>query len=115
MPPLYVAQPWYQQNMSWQERLRDLGERLVSGEITTAQYRTESEGILAEADGEAAADTQPSPQEKTPREKVPIPVSAAWEAPSGEMTQIVGTDDRTTAVANDSIADKLGRPDDSDT
>jgi hypothetical protein len=42
-------------------------------------------------------------------------VSAAWEAPSGEMTQIVGTDDRTTAVANDSIADKLGRPDDSDT
>src|SRR3954451_8624949 len=80
MPPLYVAQPWYQQNMSWQERLRDLGERLVSGEITTAQYRTESEGILAEADGEAAADTQPSPQEKTPREKVPIPVSAAWEA-----------------------------------
>jgi hypothetical protein len=97
--------------MSWQERLRDLGERLVTGEITTAQYRTVSEEILATADQEAAAETQPSPEEKTPREKVPIPVSAAWEAPSGEMTQIVGTDDRTTAVASDSIADKLDQPD----
>jgi hypothetical protein len=99
--------------MSWQERLRDLGERLVSGEITTAQYRTESEEILAEADREAAAETQPSPQEKTPREKVPIPVSAAWEAPSGEMTQIVGTQDKTTTVKSDSISDRLGQPDDS--
>jgi hypothetical protein len=34
--------------MSWQDRLRDLGERLVAGEITTAQYRTDSEEILAE-------------------------------------------------------------------
>jgi hypothetical protein len=99
--------------MSWQERLRDLGERLVSGEITTARYRTESEAILAEADREAAAETQPSPQEKTPREKVPIPVSAAWEAPSGEMTQIVGTEDKTTTVQSDSISDRLGQPDDS--
>lgn len=92
--------------MSWQDQLRDLGERLVSGEITTAQYRTESEAILAEADQEAAAGTQPSPPEKSAREKVPIPVSAAWEAPSGEMTQIVGTSDETTVV-NPS----LGQPD----
>lgn len=96
--------------MTWQDRLRDLGERLVSGEITTDQYRAASEGILAEADREAAAETQPSPSDKTTREKVPIPVSAAWEAPSGEMTQIVGTDDRTTVV-NTSIADQLGQPD----
>lgn len=86
--------------MSWQDRLRDLGERLVSGEITTAQYRTLSEDILAEADREVAAATQPAPPQKTGREQVPIPASAAWEAPSGEMTQIVGTDDATTVVNN---------------
>lgn len=100
--------------MSWQDRLRDLGERLVSGEITTAQYRTMSEGILADADREAAAATQPAPPQQTGREQVPIPVSAAWEAPSGEMTQIVGTADETTVV-NTSIADRLDQPGDSRT
>lgn len=95
--------------MTWQDRLRDLGERLASGKITTAQYRAESEGILAEADREAAAETQPTPQNETGREKVPIPVSAAWEAPSGEMTQIVGTNDKTTVV-NNAISDRLDEP-----
>jgi hypothetical protein len=90
--------------MSWQERLRVLGERLTAGEITTGEYRVESEGILAEADREAAEETQP-------RGKVAIPVSAAWEAPSGEMTQIVGTDEH-TRVVNNSIADKLVGPGD---
>lgn len=92
--------------MSWQERLRELGERLTTGEITTDDYRRLSEGILAEADAEtnAAAETQPA---ETPR--VHIPRSAAWEAPSGEMTQIVGTQDHTTVV-NTSIADQLGDP-----
>lgn len=99
--------------MSWQDRLRELGERLVSGEITTDQYRTESEGILAEADQEAASDTQPAPPDRTAREKVPIPTSAAWEAPSGEMTQIVGMDDRTTTVPDGSIGSRLDEPDDS--
>ncbi len=98
--------------MSWQDRLRELGERLVSGEITTAQYRTDSEEILAEADREAAADTQPAPPGTTAKEKVPIPTSAAWEAPSGEMTQIVGVADETTVVeietVDTSIADRLG-------
>lgn len=96
--------------MTWQDRLRDLGERLVSGEITTDRYRTESESILADADREAAAETQPSPHDKTGKEKVPIPVSAAWEAPSGEMTQIVGTDDK-TSVVNASIGDQLDQHD----
>ncbi|MFC4854814.1 hypothetical protein [Actinophytocola glycyrrhizae] len=91
--------------MSWQERLRDLGDRLTSGEITTNDYRRLSEEILAEADAAAAAAAQP---EEKP--KVHIPVSAAWEAPSGEMTQIVGTQDRTTVV-NTSIADKSAEPD----
>jgi hypothetical protein len=100
--------------MTWQDRLRDLGERLVSGEITTDRYRTESEEILAEADREAAAETKPSPPDKTSRQKVPIPVSAAWEAPSGEMTQIVGTDDKTTVV-NTSLADQLDQPEDAST
>lgn len=95
--------------MSWQERLLDLGARLTSGEITTDDYRRLSEEILAEADTEAAAGTQPAE-----RPKVHIPRSAAWEAPSGEMTQIVGTQDKTTVV-NTSIADKLGEPDDSAT
>ncbi|GAB1511936.1 hypothetical protein [Actinophytocola sp. KF-1] len=97
--------------MSWQERLRELGDRLAAGEITTDDYRRSSEGILAEADAEAAAnaaaETQPAG-----RQRVHIPRSAAWEAPSGEMTQIVGTQDKTTVV-NTSIADELGDPDES--
>lgn len=95
--------------MSWQERLRELGERLAAGEITTDDYRRSSEGILAEADAEtnAAAETQPTEPAESPR--VHIPRSAAWEAPSGEMTQIVGTQDHTTVV-NTSIADELGDP-----
>jgi hypothetical protein len=97
--------------MSWQDRLRLLGDRLTSGEITTAEYRVSSEEILAEADRAAAAETQPTPTGGTDAPKVRIPVSAAWEAPSGEMTQIVGTDDRTTMV-NPSIADKLAEAED---
>lgn len=96
--------------MGWQDRLRVLGEQLTSGEITTAEYRERSDEILAEADREAAADTQPAAAEDTDRPKVHIPVSAAWEAPSGEMTQIVGTDEKTTMV-NNSITDKLTEPD----
>jgi hypothetical protein len=93
--------------MSWQVRLRELGERLTSGEITTDDYRRLSEAILADADAEtnAADATQPTDTDK----RVHIPRSAAWEAPSGEMTQIVGTQDHTTVV-NASIADELGDP-----
>lgn len=101
--------------MSWQDRLRLLGDRLTAGEITTAQYRVESEEILAEADREAA-DTMtvpavPTSTDEAERQKVRIPVSAAWEAPSGEMTQIVGTRDETTLVNRPTvtpIADQLG-------
>lgn len=90
--------------MGWQEDLKQLGEQLTSGEITTDEYRKRSESVLAEADQEAADETQP-----TEKPKPHIPVSAAWEAPSGEMTQIVGMKDETTLVSN-SIADKLDRP-----
>ena len=95
--------------MSWQERLRELGDRLTGGEITTDDYRRLSEEVLAEADAEAAAETQPAE-----RQRVHIPRSAAWEAPSGEMTQIVGTQDKTTVV-NTSIADEPGAPDETRT
>lgn len=94
--------------MGWQDRFRELGDLLMSGEITTDEYRTRSEEILAEADDEAAADTQPTEAEPDEdRTRVRIPVSAAWEAPSGEMTQIVGTRDETTMVGSDTIGDKL--------
>ena len=83
--------------MAWQERFRALGEQLTSGEIGTDEYRRLSEEVLAEADREAA-ETAP---ETEPRERVHIPRSAAWEAPSGEMTQIVGTQDETTVVSRD--------------
>jgi len=73
--------------MGWQERFRELGERRTAGEISADDYRRLCEGVLAEADQEAAA-----------RERVHIPRSAAWEAPSGEMTQIVGARDETTVV-----------------
>ena len=75
--------------MAWQDRFRALGDELTSGKITTDEYRTRSEEILEEADREAAAP-----------ERVHIPASAAWESPSGEMTQIVGTRDETMPVDN---------------
>jgi hypothetical protein len=95
--------------MSWQERLRDLGDRLTSGEITTNDYRRLSEEILAEADAEAAGTTRPTETAPEAKPKVHIPRSAAWEAPSGEMTQIVGTDDKTTVVGTP-IADEVEEP-----
>ncbi len=95
--------------MSWQDQLRELADRLTAGEISTAEYRQRSEELLSEADREAAAATQPTTSIEPP--KVRIPKSAAWEAPSGEMTQIVGTDDR-TSVVNTSIGDQLDGSDD---
>lgn len=108
--------------MRWQDQLRELADRLAAGEIGTVEYRRRSEELLAEADLEAAAATQPTtairhpkaePKQAGPEQdgeqvepKVSIPRSAAWEAPSGEMTQIVGTDDR-TSVVNTSISDQL--------
>jgi len=88
--------------MGWQERFRELGEQLTSGQISTDDYRVRSEALLAEADREAGETTQPT----RPREPVRIPRSAAWEAPSGEMTQIVGTRDETTLVGRP-VADAL--------
>ena len=100
--------------MEWQDRFRALGEDLVSGRIGTDEYRTRSEEILAEVDRRAAEATQPTAQPQP--QLVRIPASAAWEAPTGEMTQIVGTRDE-TALVNDpvdepgkapaSISDKL--------
>jgi len=87
--------------VDWREQLRELGEKLASGEITTAEYRAASDGILADADREAAATTAPadtSAGDNTGTGRTHIPTSAAWEAPSGEMTQIVGTQDHTTVV-----------------
>ena len=99
--------------MSWQERLRELADRLAAGEITTDDYRRSSEEILAEADAEAAAETaaETRPAE---RPRVHIPRSAAWEAPSGEMTQIVGTQDPTTVVGA-TVADEQAEPGDTAT
>jgi hypothetical protein len=80
--------------MAWQDRFRALGDELVDGKITTGEYRERLGEILTEADKEAAD-----------RKRVHIPASAAWEAPSGEMTQIVGTRDDTTPVTNQDTAD----------
>jgi hypothetical protein len=86
--------------MDWQERLRRLDGRLAAEEISMAEYRKLRDEILAEASGgtprsaarpvgelawmAANPGAEPSP--------VQIPVSAAREAPSGEMTQTVATD-----------------------
>jgi hypothetical protein len=75
--------------MAWQDRFRALGEELTSGKITTGDYRERCEELLAEADRERADG----------RTRVHIPASAAWEAPSGEMTQIVGTRDDTQPMS----------------
>lgn len=77
--------------MAWQDRFRALGEELTAGKITTGDYRERCEELLAEADRERA--DEPA--------RVHIPASAAWEAPSGEMTQIVGARDDTTPVSTE--------------
>lgn len=101
--------------MRWHERFRQLGEQLTAGQISTDEYRTRSEAILAEADSEAAAVTQPTQSDQSTRQKasVRIPRSAAWEAPSGEMTQIVGTRDETMQVGRPG-ADDLTRENEPD-
>jgi hypothetical protein len=81
--------------MGWQDRFRELGEELTSGRITTDEYRRRSADILAEADRETERETG---EATGPRERVHIPRSAAWEAPSGEMTQLVGSREETTLV-----------------
>ncbi|GAB3438429.1 hypothetical protein [Actinophytocola sediminis] len=93
--------------MGWQEQFRELGERLTAGQISTDEYRARSAELLAQADREAAASTQPA-------KPVRIPRSAAWEAPSGEMTQIVGTRDETTLVGRP-VADAVNRENEPDT
>lgn len=85
--------------MAWQDRFRTLGDELVDGTITTGEYRERLGEILAEADKEAAD------EEAADRKRVHIPASAAWEEPSGEMTQIVGTRDDTTPVTNPDTSD----------
>ncbi|MGH3876140.1 MAG: hypothetical protein ACRDSK_03795 [Actinophytocola sp.] len=96
--------------MAWQDRFRALGEDLVSGRIGTDEYRARSEEILAEVDRQAAEATQPTARSTTQPTQSPlvrIPASAAWEAPTGEMTQIVGTRDE-TALVNDPV-DESGK------
>jgi len=73
--------------MAWEDGLRALGEELIAGNITTGDYRERCEELLAEADRQR-------------NRRVHIPASAAWEEPTGEMTQIVGTRDDTTPVKN---------------
>lgn len=56
--------------------IRRLEEKVATGEISADEYRE----LVDKA------------------RRVHIPVSAAWEQPSGEMTQIVGVDEATTVV-----------------
>jgi hypothetical protein len=67
-----------------------LADELTTGRITIDEYRERSEEILADAEQDADV-TAPT--------RVHIPASAAWEAPTGEMTQIVGTRDETTLIS----------------
>jgi hypothetical protein len=80
--------------MAWQDRFRALGDELTSGKITTGEYRERVEAILSVADREADREAA----EKTRPKKVHIPASAAREAPTGEMTQIVGDPDSTAPI-----------------
>jgi hypothetical protein len=87
--------------MAWQDRLRALGEELISGKSTIDQYRARIEEVLAEAEREAAE------REPARESRVHIPTSAALEAPSGEMTQIVGTREEETTPVPNGISEKL--------
>jgi anti-sigma factor ChrR (cupin superfamily) len=101
--------------MAWQDRFRALGDELTAGKITTDEYRERVEEILAAADREAAETTTPKTAERTaPKTKVHIPASAAREAPTGEMTQIVGNPDETAPIgepSGDRISEKLAGSD----
>jgi hypothetical protein len=57
------------------------------------------------ATGEISADEYRERVDKTRR--VHIPVSAAWEDPSGEMTQLVGMEDATTVVPAEDPTQKI--------
>jgi hypothetical protein len=85
--------------MAWQDRFRALGDELTSGKISTDEYRERVEEVLTTADREAA--------EKTSPKKVHIPASAAREAPTGEMTQIVGNPDDTAPIG-EPVGDRIG-------
>jgi len=81
--------------MAWQDRFRALGEELIAGTISTGEYRERLDEVLVEADKD---------REDEPR-RVHIPTSAALEAPTGEMTQIVGARDDTTPLGVDERLD----------
>jgi hypothetical protein len=92
--------------MAWQDRFRALGDELTSGKITTDEYRERVEEFLTAADREADRETAAT---RSPK-KVRIPASAAREAPTGEMTQIVGDPDQTAPIddpGGDRISEKL--------
>jgi hypothetical protein len=93
--------------MDWQQKLRRLDAKLANGELSMAEYRKLRDETLAEASsvGPAAQEAassdlrwQAANPGGQPAPRVHIPASAAGEAPSGEMTQRVVTDDPTTAV-----------------
>jgi hypothetical protein len=76
---------WYEHSQGKEttvDEMRRLEERVATGEISEEEYR------------------QLADQAREPK-RVHIPASAAWEAPSGEMTQIVGVDEPTTVVPAD--------------
>lgn len=91
--------------MDWQERLRRLDGRLAAEEISMAEYRKLRDEILAEASGgtprspaKVASDHAWTATNPGADPRVPIPISAALDAPSGEMTQVVRDDEPTIVV-----------------
>ncbi|TDQ05094.1 SHOCT domain-containing protein [Labedaea rhizosphaerae] len=76
--------------MDWQDELRTLDGKLTEGEISQAEYRKLRDQVLAEASSGGPVHRPVGPEH---HDRVHIPSSAAEEAPSGEMTQVISTEE----------------------
>jgi hypothetical protein len=72
--------------MDWQDELRTLDSKLTEGQLSQAEYRKLRDQVLAEASSGGPVHRPVGPEH---HDRVHIPSSAADEAPSGEMTQVI--------------------------
>lgn len=72
--------------MDWQDELRTLDSKLTEGQISQGEYRKLRDQVLAEASSGGPVHRPVGPEH---HDRVHIPLSAAEEEPSGEMTQVI--------------------------
>jgi hypothetical protein len=100
--------------MDWQDELRNLDTKLSDGTISPTEYRKLRDQVLAEASsgGPVHRPVGPQQHDEAEQQRVHIPASAAAEAPSGEMTQVVDVQTATADAENTVVvgAEEATRP-----